>query len=171
MYYFSVLASYECFLWLPLDLSGSTLKRFAGPGTSNGSSGWCPRNLTHTISADLKSFLRGLALWINEGIETGRWGNGAEDVPYSPDSKNLLLSEIVRGGSDKERVDLKGQTRHSHLDMDGMEIDAEPETLVACGELDEEIAVETSSPMDPIMTVMDILWRVEGILKEVDTCI
>ena len=33
-------------------------------------------------------------------------------------------------GSDKERVELKGQTRHAHLDMDGMEIDTEPETLV-----------------------------------------
>ncbi len=41
-------------------------------------------------------------------------------------------------GSDKERVELKGQTRHAHLDMDGMEIDAEPETLVACGEVVKE---------------------------------
>ena len=64
------------------------------------------------------------------GIETGRWGNGAEEAPYSSDSKNLLLSEIVGDGSDKERVELKGQTRHAHLDMDGMEIDTEPETLV-----------------------------------------
>jgi hypothetical protein len=44
----------------------------------------------------------------------------------------------VRGDSDKERVDLKGQTRHAHLDMDGMEIDVEPETLVSCGEVDED---------------------------------
>jgi hypothetical protein len=107
-----------------------------------------------------KSFLRGLALWLNEGIETGRWGNGAEVAPYSPDSKNLLLSEIVRGDSDKERVELKGQTRHAHLDMTGMEIDAEPETLVSCVEVGEEIAGEAPRPMDPIMTVMGILWRV-----------
>ncbi len=75
----------------------------------------------------------------------------------------------MRVGSDKERVDLKCQTRYAHLDMDGMEIDAEPETLVTCGEVGEEIAGEAPRPMDPIMTVMDILWRVEGILKEVDT--
>ncbi len=53
--------------------------------------------------------------------------------------------------------------------MDGMEIDAEPETLVACGEVDEGIACETPWSMDPIMVVMVILWRVEGILKETDT--
>ncbi len=81
----------------------------------------------------------------------------------------LLLSEIVRDDSDRERVDLKGQTRHTHLDMDGMEIDAEPETLVSTCEVDEGIAGQVPRPMDPIMTVMDILWRVEGILKEADT--
>ena len=75
----------------------------------------------------------------------------------------------MRGDSDKERVELKGQTRHTHLDMDGMEIDAEPETLVACGEVDEGIAGEAPRPMDPIMTAMVILWRIEGILKEEDT--
>ncbi len=77
-----------------------------------------------------------MALWLNEGIETGRWGTGAEEAPYSPDSKNMTLSEIVSSDSDKERVDLKGQTRHAHLDMDGMETDVEPETLVAGGEVD-----------------------------------
>ena len=61
-----------------------------------------PRNLTRTISADLDNFLWGLALWLNEGIETGRWGNGTEEAPYSSDSKNLLLSEIVGDGSDKD---------------------------------------------------------------------
>ena len=51
------------------------------------------------------SFLWGLALWINEGIETGRWGNGSEEGEYSPDSENLLLSEKMKDYSDRERVD------------------------------------------------------------------
>ena len=55
---------------------------------------------------------------------------------------------------------------HAHLDMDGMEIDAEPETLVVCGEVR---AGETHMPMDPIMVMKGILWKVEGILKEADT--
>ena len=91
------------------------------------------------ISADLDRFLRGLALWFNEGIETGQWGNETEEDPYSTDSKNLLLSELVRDGSDEERLELQGQTRHAHLDIDGMEIDAEPESLVACGEVDKVV--------------------------------
>ena len=37
------------------------------------------------------------------------------------------------------------------------------------GEVDEGIAGEAPRPMDPIMVVMVILWRVEGILKEADT--
>ena len=75
----------------------------------------------------------------------------------------------MRDDSDRKRVELKGQTRHTHLDMDGMKIDAEPATLVVCGKVDEGIADEAPRPMDPIMVVMDILWRVEGILKESDT--
>ena len=43
-----------------------------------------------------------------------------------------------------------------------MEIDAEPEALVAGGEEDEGIACEAPA-------VMGILWRVEGVLKEADT--
>ncbi len=74
------------------------LKRLAGPGTSSKAPQLCPRNLARTLSADLDSFLRGLALWLNEGIETGRWGNGAEEAPYSHDSENLLLSEIMNDG-------------------------------------------------------------------------
>ncbi len=47
-------------------------------------------------------------LWLNEGIETVRWGNGAEEAPYSPDSENLLLSEIMKESSDRKtlRVEL-----------------------------------------------------------------
>jgi hypothetical protein len=75
----------------------------------------------------------------------------------------------MKDGSDRERVELKDQTRHAHLDMNGMEIDAEPEALVASGELDEVIACEAPRPMDAIMAVMGILWRVEGALKEADT--
>ncbi len=41
----------------------------------------CPRNLVRALSADLDGFLRGLALWFNEEIETGRWGNGTELFP------------------------------------------------------------------------------------------
>ena len=40
---------------------------------------------------------------------------------------------------------------------------------MSCDEVDEEIAGKVPRPMDPIMSVMDILWRVEGILKEADT--
>ena len=56
-----------------------------------------------------------------------------------------------------------------NLDMNGMEIDVEPESLVGIDEVDEGIMGEDPRPMDPIMTVMDILWRVEGVLKETDT--
>ena len=101
----------------PTKCECCTLKRFAGPGTSSGAPGLCPRNLARTLTADLDSFLRGLALWLNEGIETGRWGNGAEEAPYSPDYENLLISEIMKCGSDRESLELKGQTRHAHLDM------------------------------------------------------
>jgi hypothetical protein len=132
--------------------------------------GWCPRSLTNTISADLDSFLRGQALWFNEGIETGRWGNGSEEAPYSPDSENIALSEMVSSSNDKETVELKGQTRHAHVDMDGMEIDAGPETLVADIEMDGVITCEDPRPIDPITTVMGILWRIEGILTETETC-
>ncbi len=151
----------------PTKCECCTLKRFAGPGTS--ALGWCPRRLAHTISADLDSFLRGLALWLNEGIETGRWGNGSEEAPYSTDSENMTLSEMVSISIDKETVELMGQTRHAHLDMDGMEIDDESETLVSDGEMDGGITCEAPRPIDPIMTVMDILWRIEGILAEADT--
>ena len=153
----------------PTKCECCTLKRFAGPETS--AVGWCPRSLAHTISADLDSFLRGQALWLNEGIETGRWGNGAEEAPYSPDSENIALSEMVSSSNDKETVELKGQTRHAHVDMDGMEIDAEPETLVADGEMDGGITCESPSPIDPIMSLMGILWRIEDILTEADTLI
>ena len=64
---------------------------------------------------------------------------------------------------------MKGQTKHAHLDMDGMEIDVEPEDLVDNSEVDEGIADEAPRTMDPIMTVMDILWRVECVLKEANT--
>ncbi len=37
------------------------------------------------------------------------------------------------------------------------------------GEMDGDITCETPSPIDPIMTVMGILWRIEGILTETDT--
>ena len=81
----------------------------------------------------------------------------------------MSLSEIVSSGTDKETVELKGQTRHTHLDTDGMEIDAEPESLVADDEVEGGITCEDPRPIDPIMEVMDILWRIEGILTEADT--
>ena len=56
--------------------------------------------------------------------------------------------------------------RHAHLDMDGMEIDTAPETLAADGEMDGGITCEAPRPIDPIMVVMGILWRIEGILKQ-----
>jgi hypothetical protein len=66
-------------------------------------------------------------------------------------------------------VNLKSPSRHVHLDMNGMEIDAEPEDSVATGELHETIVGNVPKPVDPIMVVMGILWRVEGYLKETDT--
>ncbi len=94
---------------------------------------------------------------------------GVEETPYSSDSENITLSEMVSRSSKKETVELKGQMRHAHLDMDGMEIDDEPETLGADGEMDGGITCEAPRPIDPITTVMGILWRIEGILTEVDT--
>ena len=76
---------------------------------------------------------------------------------------------MVSSSSNKETVDLKGQMSHAHLDMDGIEIDDEPETSVADGEMDGVITCEGPRPIDPIMTVMGILWRIEGILTETDT--
>jgi len=87
----------------------------------------CSRNLVRAITADINSFLRGLALCLNEGIETGQWGNGTEEAPYSPDCENLLLSEILKDDSVREREELKSLARHAHVDIDGMEVDAEYE--------------------------------------------
>jgi hypothetical protein len=72
----------------------------------------------------------------------------------------------MKDDSNEERVDLKGPTWHVHLDVNGMEIDVEPEDLVTTGELHEVIGGETPRSMGPIMTVMGILWRVEGGLQE-----
>jgi hypothetical protein len=119
--------------------------------------------------ADLDSFLRGLALWLNEGIETGQWGNGAEEAPYSTDCENWLLSEILKDDSIRERARLKSLARHAHLDVDGMEVDAEDEDSGASGELQEVIVGDASKPVGPITVVTGILWRVEGVLKEADT--
>jgi hypothetical protein len=66
-------------------------------------------------------------------------------------------------------VNLKSPARHVHLDMNGMEIDTEPEDSVTTGELYEAIVGNDPKPVDPIMVVMGILWRVEGDLKETDT--
>ncbi len=65
---------------------------------------------------------------------------------------------------------MKGSTRHAHLDVNGMDIDVEPEDLATNGELDEVIVDGAPKPMDPIMTVMGILLRVEVALKEANTC-
>ena len=43
------------------------------------------------------------------------------------------------------------------MDMDGMEIDTEPETLVADGEMNGGITCEVPRPIDTIMAVMGIL--------------
>ena len=43
------------------------------------------------------------------------------------------------------------------------------EALVASGEVDEGIAGDVPKPMDPMMAVMGILWRVQDVLKEADT--
>jgi hypothetical protein len=128
----------------------------------------CPRNLVRSLSADLDGFLRGLALWFNEEIETGRWGNGAEEAPHPPDSENLLLSEIMKDDSKRGRVELKGSVRHAHLDVNGMDIDVEPEDLTTNGDLHEVIVDGAPKPLDPIMEVMGILLRVEVALKETD---
>ena len=94
------------------------------------------------------------------------WGNGAEEAPYSSDSENISQSGMVSSSSNKETVEPKGQMRHAHLDMDGMEIDTAPETPTADGEIDRDITCEVPRPIDPITVVMGILWRIEGILKQ-----
>jgi hypothetical protein len=114
--------------------------------------------MTRTISADLDNFLRGLALWLNEGIETGQWGNGVEETPYPPDCEHLLLSEILKNDSVRERVEQKSPSRHAHLDKNGMEIDVEPEDSVPTGELHEAIVGNGPKSVVPIMVVMGILW-------------
>jgi hypothetical protein len=114
--------------------------------------------------------VRAKGLWLNEGIETGRWGNGAEEAPHPPDSENLLLSEIMKDDSNRGRVELKDLTRHAHLDVNGMDIDVEPEDSATNGELHEVIVDGAPKPIDPIMEVMGILLRVEAGLKESDTC-
>jgi hypothetical protein len=51
-----------------------------------------------------------------------------------------------------------------------MDIDVEPEDLATNGELHKVIVDGAPKPMDPIMTVMGFLLRVEVALKEADTC-
>jgi hypothetical protein len=153
----------------PVKCGCSKRKSLAGPRTSEGALGLCSRSLARAITADTDSFLRGLALWLNEGIGTGQWGNGTEEVPYSPDCEERLLSEIVKDDSIRERVELESLARHAYLDIDGMAVDAEYVESGASGESDEAMADDAPRPVSPIMAVTGILWRVEGALKEADT--
>ena len=57
-----------------------------------------------------------------------------------------------------------------HKDVNGLDIDVEPEDLATNGELHEVIVDGAPKPMDPIMEVMGILLRVEVSLKEADKC-
>jgi len=59
----------------------------------------------------------------------------------------------------RERVELKSSARHAHLDIDGMEMDAEYEDSVASGELCEVIVGDAPKPVGPITAVTSILWR------------
>jgi hypothetical protein len=45
----------------------------------------------------------------------------------------------MKDDSNRKSVDLKGPTRHVHLDVNGLEIGVEPEDLVTSGELYEVI--------------------------------
>ena len=76
----------------------------------------------------------------------------------------------MKDDSNRGRVELKGSTRHAHLDVNGMDIDVGPEDIATNGELHEVIVDGAPKPMDPIMAVMGILLRVEVALKEADTC-
>jgi hypothetical protein len=76
----------------------------------------------------------------------------------------------MKDDSNRGRVELKGSTRHAHLDVNGMDIDVEPEDLTTNGDLHEVIVDAAPKPLDPIMEVMGILLRVEVALKETDTC-
>jgi hypothetical protein len=76
----------------------------------------------------------------------------------------------MKDDSNRGRVELKGATRHAHLDVNGMDIDVEPEDLATNGDLHEVIVDGAPKPLDPTMTVMGILLRVEVTLKEADTC-
>ncbi len=76
----------------------------------------------------------------------------------------------MKDDSNRGRVELKGSTRHAHLDVNGMDIDVEPEDIATNGELHEVIVDGALKPMDPMMAVMGILLRVEVALKEADTC-
>ncbi len=55
--------------------------------------------------------------WFTDPGALGRWGNGAEEVPHPPVSENLLLSEIMKGDSNRGSVELKDSTMHVHLDV------------------------------------------------------
>jgi hypothetical protein len=76
----------------------------------------------------------------------------------------------MKDDSKRGRGEVKGSTRHTYLDVNGMDIDVEPEDLATNGELHEVILGGAPKPMGPIMTVMGILLRVEVGLKEADTC-
>ena len=76
----------------------------------------------------------------------------------------------MKDDNNRGRGELKGSTRHAHLDVNGMDIDAEPEDLSTNGELHEMIVDGAPKPMGPIMAVMGILLRVEVALNEADTC-
>ncbi len=55
-------------------------------------------------------------------------------------------------------MDLKSPVRHAYLDMNGMEIDAEPEVSVPTGELYEVVVGNSPKPVVSIMVMMGILW-------------
>jgi hypothetical protein len=73
-------------------------------------------------------------------------GYGTEEFPHPPDSENLLLSEVMKDDINRGRVEMKGSTRHTYLDANGMDIDVEPEDLSTNGELHEVIVGGVPSP-------------------------
>jgi len=62
----------------------------------------------------------------------------------------------VKDDSVGERTELKSLARHAHLDIDGMDVDAEYVDSGASGELYEVIVGDAPKPVAPI-TVVTVL--------------
>jgi hypothetical protein len=61
----------------------------------------------------------------------------------------------MKDDSKRGRVERKGSVRHAHLDVNGMDIDVEPEDLTTNGDLHEVIVDGAPKPL----RMSDHMWQ------------